>query len=182
MGKNENLAADLEQTVATTEATDATPRSRKEQSAEEKETLVAGAEKLIALGVSSKLANVLTLAIDWNTDKETVTAAKEALIKEFGSSDNLKDYVDGEFQKEILPFQGIAKLMPVLNNIKSFYARRENSGSKKVKFVQVSISGTIYNVDSAYSAEISHLTPTERKQLLLAHASTTKVDVAEEIF
>jgi hypothetical protein len=170
-------ATTVDATVETKEA-----KARKEQSAEDRETLVAGVEQLKAIGVSYRFAKVLTLAIDWNTPKEVVTTAKETLIAEFGTSEALKDYVDAEFQKEIQPWQGIAKLIPVLNNIKSFYARRENTGtSKKVKFVQASIGGVIYNVNQAYMAEITNLPNAEKKELLLAHPDTNSVDLIDEI-
>ena len=185
--KNEaqtDLTEGLEETGATTETveTEKEAKARKEQTSEDREVLVAGSKQLQEIGVSDRLAKVLILAIDWNTPKDVVTVAKEALIKEFGTSEALKDYIDGDFQKEILPFQGIAKLMPVLNNIKSFYARRENSGAKtKVKFVQASIGGVIYNVNAAYMTEIAGLSGAEKKELLLAHPDTNSVDVIEEI-
>ena len=179
----EGLEEGLEEGTANTETTETKEaKARKEQSPEEREVLVAGVNQLLEIGVSDRLSKVLTLAVDWNTPKEVVSAAKEALIKEFGTSDALKDYVDAEFQKELMPFQGIAKLMPVLNNIKSFYARRENTAaSKKIKFVQASIGGVIYNVNAAYMVEITNLTGPEKKELLLAHPDTNSVDVIEEI-
>ncbi len=183
MKKDETLVDGLEEGAieATTEATETAAKARKEQTPEEKSTLVAGAEKLKQLGVSPRLASVLALATEWNTPKDVVAVAKEALIKEFGTSEDLKNYIDGDFQAEIVPWQGIAKLLPVLNNIKAFYARRENSGSKKVKYVQASIGGTIYNVNAAYVAEIAGLPAAERKELLLSHPDTNSVDVIEEI-
>jgi len=186
MSKEKNeLTEGLEESTLSevTETTETAQESkRKVQTPEERETLVAGAEQLRSIGISDRLSKVLVLAVDWNTPKETVQPAKEALIKEFGTSDALKDYVDTDFQKELQPFAGIAKLLPVLNNIKSFYARRENTSvSKKVKYVQASISGTIYNVNAAYMAEIANLPNAEKKQLLLAHPDTNSVEVIEEI-
>lgn len=153
-----------------------------EEIAEEKNMLAAGVAKLRAIGVSDKLSSVLELVAEWpNADKETLAPMKEKVIEAFGGSEKLKDYFGGEFQQDVLEFAGIAKAMPVLNNIKAFYARRENTGTKKVKTIQVSISGTIYNVSADYSAEIANLPGSERKQLLLAHPDTVKVNLAEEI-
>lgn len=163
------------------ETTTKTARKRKEQTPEDRAVLVAGVEQLKEIGVSENLAKVLELVPDWNGDKDTLSAVKEAVIEKFGTSNELKDYIDEDFQKEIVAFQGIAKAMPVLNNIKSFYARRESTGSKKVKTVQVSISGVTYNVNAAYRDEISSLPAEDRKELLLAHADTKKADLIEEI-
>jgi len=165
------------------EATDAaaTKTARKEQTPEEKDTLTAGVKLMNTIGVSANLAKVLNLVPEWNGSKEDVAPVKESVIESFGGSEKLKDYIDGDFVTDVQAFQGISKAVPVLNNIKAFYGRRENTGSKKVKFVQVSISGTIYNVDAAYNTEIATLPNSERKELLLAHKATNKVAVAEEI-
>ena len=163
------------------EATEKTARKRKEQTPEDKATLEAGVELLKEIGVSENLAKVLELVPEWNGDKDTLSVVKEAVIEKFGTSNELKDYIDGAFQEEIIAFQGIAKAMPVLNNIKSFYARRETTGTKKVKTVQVSISGVTYNVNADYRDEISTLPAEDRKELLLSHADTKKADVIEEI-
>ena len=155
---------------------------KKEQTAEERTMLEAGIAQLQEIGVSENLKKVLSLVPEWNGDKENLSAVKETVIAGFGGSDKLKDYIDGPFQDEVLAFQGIAKTMPVLNNIKSFYARRENAGTtRKVKTVQVSIAGITYNVDAAYRDEIAALPAEERKELLLAHAGTKKAEVIEEI-
>jgi hypothetical protein len=155
---------------------------KKVQTPEEKEVLVAGVDQMRSIGVSTKLSKVLDLVAVWNDgDKEALAATKEAVIKEFGTSEDLKNYIDGDFQSDVQAWSGIAKAMPVLNNIKAFYARRESTGVKKVKTVQVSIAGTIYNVSVDYNTEIAALPAAERKQLLLAHPATKKVELAEEI-
>ncbi len=188
MNKNEKNAEELVEgleaaaTTSVETAEEKESRTRKEQTPEEREVLVAGAEKLKALGVNAEMQNLLILAVDWNADKATQTAAKEAVITAFAGSENLKNFVGDDFQKEILPWLGIAKLIPVLNNIKSFYARRDGATStKKTKFVQVSISAVMYNVDANYMQEISGLPPAERKALILAHPATNQMEVIEEI-
>lgn len=153
--------------------------TKKVQTQEDKETLVAGVELLVKMGVPEKLAKVLPLVPEWNGEKENLQSVKEAVIESFEGSEKLKDYFDTEFAAEVQAFQGIAKAMPVLNNIKAFYARREST--KKAKLVQILISGTIYMVNSAYMAETASMPAEERKQLILSHADTKKADVAEEL-
>ncbi len=166
--------------VATAEATEKVAKEKKVQTAEEKEVLVAGVAKFREIGVSDKFSKVLELVAGWNGDKTELSAVKESVIKEFGSSDELKNYIDADFQTELLGFQGMAKSLPVLNNIKAFYARRENAVStKKAKLIQIAISGTIYNVDSAYLESIKAEPNDVRKQLVLAHPATKPVEVAE---
>lgn len=182
MSKNKQIAPDLDvMEVETIEAAEA-KRTRKVQTVEEKEILEAGVALMKEIGVSEKLGKLLNLVSEWNGEKETVAPVKEAVIEAFGGSENLKDYAGSELSEDMKAFQGISKAIPVLNNIKSFYARRENVVStKKGKTVQVSIAGTTYNVDANYRDEIAELPASERKELLLAHARTTKADVIEEI-
>jgi hypothetical protein len=172
----------LEEVAVEAEGEAKVAKARKIQTPEEKEVLVAGVAQLKSMGVSEEFAKVLDLAIDWNSAEEEKAAAKAATIEAFGASDILKDYIDGDFTKDSMAWSGIAKLMPVVNNIKSFYARRESTATKKVKYVQVSISGVIFNVDSEYAESIKSLPVAERKELLLAHPATNQVSVAEEIF
>jgi len=183
MSKEEVLPVEgLEEGVVT--ATDVTTeevkKEKKVQTPEEEAILVAGVAKLREIGIDEKLSVVLDLVSGWNGDKTELTAKKDAVIKAFEGSDNLKNYIDGDFQTAMVPFQGISKVMPVLNNIKSFYARRENAVStKKAKLVQISISGVIYNVDPIYMDSVAAEPKDVRKALILAHASTVKVEVAE---
>jgi len=179
--ESENALTDgLEAATTTTETTtdatttDATTKVKKEQTPEELAVITAGIAKIKEFGVSEKFAKVMdTLCPAWNdTDKDTLTARKEEVIKEFGGSEALKDYVDTDFQKELQAIQGTAKVASILNNIKSFYARRTSTG--KTKTVQVNISGTLYNVDAAYYAEISSQPKDVKKELLLAHAGTVE--------
>ena len=163
-------------------ATDATEKAKKNQTPEMRETLVAGVEKMKEMGISTNLSKVVALIPDWNSgDKDALSALKEGVITEFGGSEKFKDYFDGEFEADVLAFQGIAKAIPVLNNIRAFYARREKTATRKVKTVQVSINGKTYNVDAAYRDEISGLPVEERKELLLKHSATKEAEIIEEI-
>lgn len=188
MSKDQKLAEGLEEVVAGAETvvTEKAPKVKKEQTPEELAVIVAGVAQFKTVGVSENLAKVLELVPAWNATEEEKAAAKTAVIDAFGGSENLKNYIDTDFIAEVLGFQGIAKAIPVLNNIKSFYARREASAgttsTKKVKLTQVSIGGVIYNVSVDYYEEIKALPAGERKALLLAHPSTATVNVAEEIF
>ena len=167
-----------ETVVPTTE--EKVAKEKKVQTPEEEAILVAGVAKLREIGIEEKMSMVLDLVSGWNGDKAELATKKDAVIKAFEGSENLKNYIDTEFQTAIVPFQGIAKVLPVLNNIKSFYARRENAVStKKAKLVQISISGVIYNVDPTYMESVADQPKDVRKELILAHASTVKVEVAE---
>jgi hypothetical protein len=160
----------------------AAEKAKKNQTPEMREALVAGVEKMKEMGISDKLAKVTSLIPDWNGgDKDSLSALKESVITEFGGSEKFKDYFDGEFEADVLAFQGIAKAIPVLNNIRAFYARREKTATRKVKTVQVSINGKTYNVDATYRDEISGLPVEERKELLLKHSATKEAEIIEEI-
>ena len=141
----------------------------------------AGIAKIKQFGVGTKFALVMdNLAVAWNSgDKDVLTANKEALMKEFGGSENLKDYIDGDFQAELTEIQGTAKVCSILNNVKSFYARRATT--TKAKTVQVNIGGTLYNVDAAYYAEIANETRETKRELLLAHAGTQVATSVPEV-
>lgn len=178
--KQSEMTEGLEEVSVEETATEKGKRAKKVQSTEDKETLEAGIAQMKEFGISENLAKLLILVPEWNGEKETLSVVKEEVIEAFGGSDKLKDYIGGAFQDEVKAFNGIAKAMPVLNNIKAFYERRKNS-TKKAKTVQVSISGTTYNVNATYRDEIGAMPAEERKELLLNHPDTKKADVIEEI-
>lgn len=154
---------------------------RREQTPEDVETIKAGLEQLKELGVDEKTMTILEhLGPVWNgSDKEAIAAAKEEVIKAFDGSEKLKDFIDGDFQTALKPFNGIAKLMPIANNIKSFYARRQTT--KKAKTVQVNIGGVLYNVNKEYYESLGDKSKEEKRELLLAHNETVKANNIEEI-
>ena len=175
MGKEQT--AGLEDNTAV--VAEVTAKDKKVQTPEEKDILVAGVAQMKTIGVSENLAKVLDLVADWNGEKENLSTIKESVITAFGGSEKLKDYIDGEFAEEVKGFAGLAKALPVLNNIKSFYARRENAGKGKVKTVQIQIDGKLYSCDAAYVESVKSIEVTERKQLILTHAGTQEAKVIE---
>lgn len=174
----ENLEAGLEQAQV---AEEKKARVKRVQTAEEREVLVAGVEKLKELGVSENLQKVLAIVPEWNGEKEALSAHKEALIESFGGSEGLKDFIDGDFMSEITPYLGITKITPVLNNIRSFYARRASSSTTKTAYMQVTIGGVFYKVDKNYFATLAGKSNEEKRELLLGHEKTVKVDDVPEI-
>ena len=156
-------------------------KEKKVQTEEDVKILKAGVEALVKMGASDKLQKLLLLVPAWNGDKDALPSIKEQVIESFGDVATLKDYMDADFSTDILPFLGIAKSIPVLNNIKSFYARRESAGKVKVKMQQVAFGGKLYMVSSDYYQEVSAFSGAERRQLLLAHPATTLVEVEELI-
>jgi hypothetical protein len=154
-----------------------TAKEKKVQTAEDRELLVAGVAQMKKIGVSDELAKVLELVADWNGEEEAKTNAKAAVIASFEKSDNLKDYIDQKFAEDVKGFAGLAKVLPILNNIKSFYARREGKG--KAKVVQMQISGKIYSVNASYVESIKDKTSEEKKQLILSHPDTKESSVIE---
>lgn len=174
---SENKVDGLEEVVAETTTE---KKEKKVQTAKEKETIEAGVAKLNEIGVSEKLALVLALVPVWKGDETEKSAAKEEVIEAFGSSDALKDYIDGDFENDVQAFMGIAKAMPILNNIKSFYARRKSSAGSR-KTIQVGIGGIAYIVNQQYLSSLSELPADERKELILSHKDTKKAPAIEEI-
>lgn len=177
MAKNEELAEGLEEGMGMEQEDtqeEKTARRRKEQTSEDVEIIIAGVNKLKELGLSEKSAIILShLAPVWNgTDKEAIQAAKEEVIKAFGGSEALKDFIDGDFQSEFLPWNGINKVCPIANNIKSFYARR--STSKKSAVSRVNIAGVMYTVDKAFYETLEGKSKDEKRELILAHPSCVK--------
>lgn len=156
-----------------------TAKKEKIQTPEEVEVIEAGMALVKKFGVSEKFEVVMGLAPFWNGDKEVLSAKKEEVIKFFGGSDKLKDYVDGEFQVELNGILGTAKVGSILNNVKSFYARRQSTG--KTKYVQVNISNVIYNVDAEYYNSIAALPKEEKREMILAHGATKKVENTIEV-
>ena len=178
MSDKDAMVAGLEETPVVEETK---KRTKRVQTPEEKEILIAGVEKLKELGVSENLAKVLAIVPEWNGDKEELAAAKEAMIESFGGSENLKDFIDGDFMEELKAYFGISKVTPVLNNIKSFYARRASNGSHRTATMQVSIGGTFYKVDKAYFESLADKSNEEKRELLLQHEKTTRIDNIPEI-
>ena len=173
MSKEQDLqVADLEsaETVA--------PTTKKEKvlTAEEIQALTDASQKIREFGVSADFDKVLTLVPNWH-NSDAVKEAKDAVIESFGGSEKFKDYIDGPFQKELAVIAGLSKVASTLNNIKSFYARREST--KKAKTSQVNIGGEFYEVDAEYLASLSEVTGAEKRELLLAHAGTKKNESIE---
>lgn len=169
---------DLGLEEGTVESTD--KKIEKVQTPEELAMIVAGMEKVNAFGVSAKFAQVMALVPVWNSgDKDALATAKETVINQFGGSESLKDYVDADFQSELNAILGTAKVGSILNNIKSFYARRARTA--KSKTIQVNIAGTIYAVDANYYNEIASVSKEEKRELLLAHAGTKVMENIPEI-
>lgn len=148
-------------------------KARKEKviTPEEIEALGAAVEKVKEFGVSEEFAKVLPLVAVWH-DKDASAPVKEAVINAFGGSEKFKDYVDTDFQKELAVICGLNKVASVLNNIKSFYARRE--ASKKVKMIQVSIGGEYYEVNADFLASLANVSVDEKREALLQHEDTKK--------
>lgn len=151
------------------------------QSAEDREVLVAGIAKMKEIGVTEEFGNFLDVVADWfGDDKELIAEQRKALVEKFEGSENLKDYLESDqFKAEFAGFYGIGKVMPVFNNIKSYYSRREGVSRKKVKYSQISIDGVVYNVNSEYMKTLVDMPREERKQMVLNHQDTHKVEVEE---
>lgn len=176
----DEMTAGLEENAVNT--TDKkTTRRRKEQTPEDVETIKAGVAKLVELGVSDNARVILeNVAHVWNSeDKEAIALAKEEIIRHFGGSEALKDYVDNDAKNELMAFAGIAKIMPIWNNFCSFYARRQSV--KKAASVQVNIGGVLYNVDKAYYNSLADKSKEEKRELLLAHEGTVKAGDIPEV-
>ncbi len=167
--------AEMESTVETT-----SKKERKMQTAEDRDLLVAGVEKIREMGVSENFAKVLSIVTEWNGSDEEIATGKKAVIEAFGGSEQLKDYVDGEFQEELKGFVGLVKAVPVLNNFKSFYARRERAaGTVKVKTTQIVIQGKMYSVSTEFLASCAGMERTEKIAALLGHSATKVADITE---
>lgn len=178
---SDEMTQGLEEAAVAVAAEEKTTRRRKEQTAEDVETINAGVAKLRELGVNDRTLTILeNLAPVWNgSDKEAIKVAKDTVIEAFGGSDALKDFIDGDFQTELQAYNGIAKLMPIANNIKSFYARRQST--KKAATIQVNISGTLYSVDKAFYESLADASKEEKKEAILNHESLKKVGDIPEI-
>lgn len=180
MSKDQGLQIeDLEQ--ANTEATAAgkeekAPKAPKVVTQEEIDSITAGVAKMTEMGVSTELAKVLELVPVWH-DKDASAPVKAAVIEHFGSSDKFKNYIDGPFQEELSVFAGINKSVSTLNNIKSFYARRE--GTKKVKLTPVTIGGETYDVNAEFLLSLKDASKEDKRAALLAHADTKKNEAME---
>ena len=107
-------------------------------------------------------------------------AVKDSVIEFFGDSVKLKDYVDGEFQSELVALGGFSKLATTANNIKSFYARRSTKRPSKAS-VQVTIAGSLYSVNKSYLESIADMSKEDKREALLAHAETKTVETIESL-
>lgn len=177
--KNENLEAGLEPGQAAPVTETEKKRVKRVQTTEERAAIVAGVAKLKELGVSENVAKVLdTLVPEWHGgNADALKAAKEEVITALGGTEKFKDLVEGELKEALLPYQGIAKIMPIVNNIHSFYARR---ASRKTETVLVRISGQTYKVDAAFKASLEGLDAEAKREALLSHEKTVAVNQTVE--
>ena len=131
--------------------------------------------------VSEKAIKVMELVDNWY-DTEANAEKKAEVIESFGGVQDFKDYIDGEFQEEITKLAGFAKLISVLNLIKSFYARRASKGGvkkSKVKTTIVNIGGDSYHVSAELLKSLKDAKPEEKRQAILADENTVKVEAME---
>lgn len=172
----DNVNADALEGVEETKA----PKAKKEVTQEEIDSVKNAIAVLSGAGVlSEKMAKVAELAPMWH-DTDANAATKEEVMEFFGGSDKLKDYVDGEYQEELVALTGFAKLVTILNNVKSFYARRSTKRPSKAS-VQVTISGNLYSVNKAYLESTADMDKEARREALLAHAETKPVETIESL-
>ena len=156
------------------------PKAKKEVTQEEIDSVKNAIAVLSGAGVlSEKMAKVAELAPMWH-DTDANAATKEEVMEFFGGSDKLKDYVDGEYQEELVSLTGFARLATILNNVKSFYARRSTKRPSKAS-VQVTISGNLYSVNKAYLESIADMDRKAKREALLAHAETKPVETIESL-
>lgn len=181
MSKKEQIEEGLETTEVVETETTEKKRWVRTQTEEDRNILVAGIAKMKEIGVSEKFGRFLDVVADWfGDDKDLVAEQRKALVESFEGSENLKDYLETEeFKAEFAGFYGIGKVMPVFNNIRSYYSRREGVSRKKVKYSQVSIDGVVYNVNSEYMKTLVDMPREERKAMVLNHPDTHKVEVEE---
>ena len=125
--------------------------------------------------VSPKMAKVMELVPNWH-DTEANKETKDAVQEYFGGSEEFKNYIDGEFQEELVSFGGFAKLATTLNNIKSFYARRAGKRPSKAT-TTINIGGDIYSVNKAYLESLANEEVAQKRELLLAHKDTKKNEI-----
>lgn len=178
MAKDALKIEDLETATAEVASTTKTKKEKTPPTAEEIAALEAACEKIRAFGVSDEFSRVLGLVPMWH-DTEANANAKAKVIESFGGSDKFKDYVDSTFQTELAVIAGLSKVASTLNNVKSFYARRENTGVKKSKMVPVNMDSVAYLVNADYFASLAGMSREEKKAALLAHADTKKNDTVE---
>lgn len=165
-------------------ATEKKVAEKKVLTAEELAQINAAIEVLKQSGlVSEDFAQVLKLVPNWH-DTEANKEIKKEVIESFNSSEEFKNYIDGEFQEELKNVVGFARLASILNNIKSFYARRESKGTRKpkVKTTVLNIKGTAYNVSVELLKQVKadeSLSQEDKFKALLEDANTTKVEVVD---
>lgn len=144
---------------------------RKEYSAEEIANIRAAAETLKSIGISADLEKVVDAAKDW-MDKNAQADAKKRVLEAFGSPENLRAYLEGNFGTEFAALAGLRGLLTSINALAGYYKRREVTPKKRVKYVQISINGKLYSVNKDYMASIADKSRDERKELLLNHEDT----------
>lgn len=152
-------------------------RARRVFTAEDVAQINAGIGILEANGADEVLVRMLrTLAPVWHTDDaEALALAKKQNIEDFGGIQEFKDFIEGDFRKALEPYAGLVKLMPICNNIASFYARRKSAG--KVTYKTVSIDGTHYKVNAEYHASLEGQDRETVREALLSHQDTKKIEV-----
>lgn len=176
----EALEAGLEESATTQVVTEKKVKAL--PTAEEIKALEQACEKIRQFGVSDEFARTMKMVPMWD-DKEANKPVKDEVIASFGGSETFKTYVDGPFQDELAVIAGLGKTLSILNNVKSFYARREGTSpkSKKAKMSAVNINNTPYLVNAEYLASLSSYTKDEKRELLLAHADTRANDTIESL-
>ena len=170
------MTKDLTEGLEAVETTEKVKKEKAPLTVEEIQVLKDASEKIIAFGVSDNFAKVMELIPVWN-DKEAAAPVKQSVIDSFGGSEAFKDYIDGDFSQDLEVINGMQKGVSVLNNIRSFYARR--ASTRKAKLTQVNIGGKFYDVNADYLTTLAGKSKEEKRELLLAHADTKETQNVE---
>jgi len=184
MGKPEELE-ELEEIVSE----DIKEKKRYERKSLDPKLVEKGIETIKLLDPSDFIVKLLDIVQPWNlkdddeTVKSNIAEIRKNFVESVGGSEKLKDTLEQEdIKKELENLNALAKTMPIINNITSYYARRANAGQRvrKAKYTQIRINNTTYQVNSEYYLSLSELSSAERQKMLLEHPDTKKIEIIEE--
>ena len=139
-----------------------------------------GVKQLKEIGISDNYGKMLSAVPDWYSDDDEVKKInRKNLTDSFGGSDKLKDYLESEeFKSEHMKWNGIARLLPIINNMASYHQRRPSRAGQNVR-IQMSIENQLYMVNKNFLESIKDLPREAKIKAILEHDQTTKCEVVE---
>lgn len=169
------MSEEFEQMEQVTEKKRWTPKAF---STEDIANINAALDMLKNAGFSQETITLLNAVPSWKDENTEVKNENKKSV--LSACPNIKEYLNSEaFEKDNSIIRGLGLIGSTMKSIINYYSTHTGR-TPKAKMKKVSIQGEFYMVNEAYLATITN--DPDRREKLLAHPDTTKIEETIEEF